>query len=546
VTSLFEASDTRQLFDRTEVDTRTSRTTDESRAPQRSAETRTAQIAAADSPLRVANFDMLATLPTIPGSLRAHWRRRYGNWLLLSDAIVVSVVVATAQILRFGNVTSGSLSAGHASVAYSAVSVLIVSAWALVLAVYHTRAQQVIGAGPEEFRRVWTATLWVFGVIAVISTLFKLEIARGYLATAFPLGLLALSVNRYVARSYVTAQHRRGRCMTAVLAVGEPISVTVLAQSLTRRPTDGYTVVGACIPGDPNCQKIIVPGLGPVRVFPYETDIRRAIAESHADTVALTSAAELGPEGIRDLSWQLEKLGVDLVVSPGIVDVAGPRLTVRPAGDLPLIHVDKPRYQGAKRFQKRAFDVCFSLLALLAASPIMIVAAVAVKATSRGPVFYRSQRIGLDGVPFPMIKFRTMVQDADQRLAEVSGLNESVGGVLFKIRKDPRITAVGRILRRYSIDELPQFINALRGEMSVVGPRPPLPGEVETYDHRVRRRLLVRPGITGLWQVSGRSDLSWDDSVRLDLSYVENWSMLSDLVIAAKTAWAVFGGSGAY
>jgi exopolysaccharide biosynthesis polyprenyl glycosylphosphotransferase len=283
-----------------------------------------------------------------------------------------------------------------------------------------------------------------------------------------------------------------------------------------------------------------------VRVFPYETDIRRAIAESHADTVALTSAAELGPEGIRDLSWQLEKLGVDLVVSPGIVDVAGPRLTVRPAGDLPLIHVDKPRYQGAKRFQKRAFDVCFSLLALLAASPIMIVAAVAVKATSRGPVFYRSQRIGLDGVPFPMIKFRTMVQDADQRLAEVSGLNESVGGVLFKIRKDPRITAVGRILRRYSIDELPQFINALRGEMSVVGPRPPLPGEVETYDHRVRRRLLVRPGITGLWQVSGRSDLSWDDSVRLDLSYVENWSMLSDLVIAAKTAWAVFGGSGAY
>jgi exopolysaccharide biosynthesis polyprenyl glycosylphosphotransferase len=260
----------------------------------------------------------------------------------------------------------------------------------------------------------------------------------------------------------------------------------------------------------------------------------------------LTSAAELGPEGIRDLSWQLEKLGVDLVVSPGIVDVAGPRLTVRPVGDLPLIHVDKPQYQGAKRFQKRAFDVCFSLLALLAASPVMIAAAVAVKVTSRGPVFYCAERIGLDGVPFRMIKFRSMVVDADRRLAEVAVLNDSVGGVLFKVRSDPRVTRVGRLLRRYSIDELPQFINVLRGDMSVVGPRPPLRREVETYDHRVRRRLLVRPGITGLWQVSGRSDLSWEDSARLDLSYVENWSMLSDLAIAARTVTVVCGGSGAY
>jgi exopolysaccharide biosynthesis polyprenyl glycosylphosphotransferase len=393
---------------------------------------------------------------------------------------------------------------------------------------------------------VWTATLWVFGVIAVISTLFKLEIARGYLAIAFPLGLLALTANRQLARRYVVARRRRGRFMTDVLVVGEPRSVKALAQSLMRHPADGYNVVGVCTPGVTQRESIVVPGLGPVPMFPYEPDIRGAIAASEADTVALTSTGELGSEGIRDLSWQLEKLGVDLVVSPGIVDVAGPRLTVRPVADLPLIHVDKPQYQGAKRFQKRAFDVCFSLLALLVAAPIMIVAAVAVKVTSRGPVFYRSERIGLDGVPFRMVKFRTMVADADRRLAEVVDLNDSVGGVLFKVRRDPRVTSVGRVLRRYSIDELPQFINALHGEMSVVGPRPPLRCEVETYDHRVRRRLLVRPGITGLWQVSGRSDLSWEDSVRLDLSYVENWSMLSDLAIAAKTVMAVCRSSGAY
>ena len=493
-----------------------------------------------------ADADALAALLRVPGSLRARWQVRYGVWLAASDVVVVSGVVAVAHILRFGNVTSGSLGAGYASVAYSAVSVLIVVAWVLVLAIYHTRAQQVVGAGPEEFRRVWTATLWVFGVIAIVSTLFKLEIARGYLAIAFPLGLFALSVNRHVARVFLAAQRRRGRCMTAVLAVGEPISATVLAQSLTRRPSDGYSVVGVCTPGGVARESIVVPGLGPVRVFAYDGDIRHAIAASQADTVALTSAAELGPEGMRDLSWQLEKLGVDLVVSPGIVDVAGPRLTVRPVGDLPLIHVDKPRYLGAKRFQKRAFDVCFSVLALLAASPVMVVAAVAVKLTSRGPVFYRAERTGLDGVPFRMIKFRTMVVDADRRLAEVADLNDCVGGVLFKIRSDPRVTSAGRLLRRYSIDELPQFINVLLGEMSVVGPRPPLQCEVQTYDHRVRRRLLVRPGITGLWQVSGRSDLSWEDSVRLDLSYVENWSMLSDLAIAAKTVGAICRGSGAY
>lgn len=485
-------------------------------------------------------------LATLPKSLRARWQQRYGRWLVASDFAVVSVVVVMAQILRFGHGAHASLRTAYTPIAYSSVSILIIFAWALVLAIYHTRSQRVIGAGPEEFRRVWTATLGLFGLIAVVSTLFKLEIARGYLAIAFPLGLVALSVNRHLARRYVAAQRRRGRFMTAVLAVGEPISVTVLAQSLTQKPSDGYTVVGACTPGATQYENIVVPGLGPVPVFPYDGDIRRAIGASHADTVALTSAAELGPEGIRDLSWQLEKLGVELVVSPGIVDVAGPRLTVRPVADLPLIHVDKPQYMGAKRFQKRAFDICFASLALLAASPIMIAAAIAVKVTSRGPVFYRAERIGLDGVPFRMIKFRSMVVDADRRLAEVAQLNESAGGVLFKIRKDPRITPVGRVLRRYSIDELPQFINVLRGEMSVVGPRPPLRSEVETYDHRVRRRLLVRPGITGLWQVSGRSDLCWEDSVRLDLSYVENWSMLSDLAIAVKTVGAVCGGSGAY
>jgi lipopolysaccharide/colanic/teichoic acid biosynthesis glycosyltransferase len=175
-----------------------------------------------------------------------------------------------------------------------------------------------------------------------------------------------------------------------------------------------------------------------------------------------------------------------------------------------------------------------------------LLAALAVKLTSRGPVFYRSERIGLDGKPFQMIKFRTMIDGADKQVGALEALNESAGGVLFKIREDPRVTRVGRVLRRYSIDELPQFFNVLRRDMSVVGPRPPLRREVDTYDYQVRRRLLVLPGITGLWQVSGRADLPWEESVRLDLRYVENWSLAMDLMILWRTVFAVLKREGAY
>jgi exopolysaccharide biosynthesis polyprenyl glycosylphosphotransferase len=355
-----------------------------------------------------------------------------------------------------------------------------------------------------------------------------------------------LMLGRSICRRFLTAQRRRGRCVTSVLAVGDPRAVRSLVQSLAREWWYGYSVIGVCLTGRPAGGTIEIPGVGTLPILGDENDVDRAIAETNADTVALTATEHLGPEGIRELSWQLDELGVDLVVSPGVVDVAGPRLTMQPVSGLPLIHVEKPQYSGTKRIQKRAFDLCVSFVVLLGALPVMMAAAIAIKLTSRGPVFYRAERIGLDGEPFQMIKFRTMVEDADAQVGTLATLNESIGGVLFKIRRDPRVTPVGRVLRRYSIDELPQFLNVLRKDMSVVGPRPPLRREVDTYDHQVRRRLLVLPGITGLWQVSGRADLSWEDSVRLDLSYVENWSITSDLLIAAKTVRTVFAGTGAY
>jgi exopolysaccharide biosynthesis polyprenyl glycosylphosphotransferase len=447
-----------------------------------------------------------------------------------------------AQTLRFGEVGPGP-SLRYSFINYLAISAAIVVLWMVALGVYGTRSTRLLGNGLEESRRVVAATLSMFGVLAVVSVLLRLDIARGYLAIALPAGLLGLLVSRFVERRVVARYRSEGRLSNAVLAVGSRESLRVLAKSFARNPADGLRLVGACGPGLAGDETVtLAPGLR-VRVY-CDDGIVDAVRKSGADTVVLASG-HLTPDEIRDLSWHLEDEGVDLIVAPGMVDVAAPRLTVWLAGGQPLIRVEKPRYNGAKSISKRAFDVTFAALALCATAPVLLIAALAIKLTSRGPVFYSSERVGISGQSFRMLKFRTMVVDAEERLAEIAHLNES-DGVLFKMRFDPRVTPVGRLLRRYSIDELPQFFNVLLGHMSVVGPRPPLPREADTYDLRTRRRLLVRPGITGLWQISGRSDLSWEDSVRLDLSYVENWSMIGDLLIAASTAKAVFTASGAY
>ena len=479
---------------------------------------------------------------------RAGWQRRYGTWLHAADVLVISAAVVLAHLLRFGTTdpTLPGGSAGYWAVSgYWVVSILIAASWVWFLMIYRTREPTVVGGGPEEFRRVWSATLSLFGVIAIVSLLAKVDLARGYLAIALPLGLVGLLANRVLARKVLVAMRRRGHLLSSVLAVGEPESVRALADSLARHREDGYAVVAACEPGKSGHGMLDVAEGRTIPLLPYDSEFRHVVEACGADTVVLTSTAHLGPRGIRDLSWQLDKLDVDLVVSPAMVDLGAPRLTVRPLAGLPLIQVAKPRYEGAKGFQKRAFDVCFSLSALTVVLPVMLFVALTIKLTSPGPVFHTSERIGRDGKPFRMIKFRSMVVDADQRLGDIAHLNEC-DGLAFKVRRDPRVTSVGRFLRRYSIDELPQFISVLRGDMSVVGPRPHFSTQVESYDDRLRRRLLVRPGITGLWQVRGRSDLSWHEGTRLDESYVENWSMMGDLAISLATAVAVIRHSGAY
>ncbi|GAB0104511.1 sugar transferase [Nocardia sp. JMUB6875] len=478
---------------------------------------------------------------------QGRWQAEYGRRLRISDALVVAGAVAGAQLIRFDGLNHNDSQldwAGGARVGYSAISTLLVVAWLGFLALGNAWSTAVIGSGSEEYRRLVGATMRLFGLIAIASLLLRIEFARGYLAIALPVGLLGLMVNRMLWRKFAARQHREGRFLTSVLVVGRHDSAHEIMRCFERDPAVGYCVVGVYSPYAAEDELTDIEESG-LPVLGGESTIIEAIEATGADTVAIAATERLGTTGINDLVWQLSPRGIDLVVTPGVVDVADQRLSIRPVANLPLLHIGRPQYDRAKSFGKAAFDFLFAAAALLAALPVMVIAAVAIKLTSPGPVFYLSERIGLDGEPFRMIKFRSMRTGADRDLGDLLAANDGAGP-LFKMREDPRVTSVGRILRKYSLDELPQFINVLRGEMSVVGPRPPLRGEVERYDRKVRRRLLVKPGLTGLWQVSGRSDLSWEESVRLDLSYVENWSMVQDLLIIRKTIFAVARSDGAY
>lgn len=477
------------------------------------------------------------------------WQHSYTRRLAWTDAGVVVVAVTGAHVVRFGAEPT-ELSAQTLDLSYVAVSVVLAAVWIGLLELFRTRDRRVVGEGVDEYRRIGDACFRLFGLGAIVALLLRLDVARGYLAIAFPAGLVGLTLGRWLWRRWLVRQRAGGGFCATVVVVGEHRSAVHMATLFAQDPHAGYRVVGACVPGkDPGLRRRatdrLTAGDLQVPVLGDETMVLEALRTTGADTVAVTATERLGHEKIRALAWQLESLDVDLVVAPGVVDVAGPRLKIRPVAGLPLVHVEEPQYEGASRFGKFAFDLVFASTVLVLSAPVLLVAAVAVKLTSPGPVFYRAERVGINGEGFSMLKLRSMVAGADTRMVGLVGDNEA-SGPLFKIRDDPRVTRVGRFLRRYSVDELPQLVNVLRGDMSVVGPRPPLPSEVATYTGDVHRRLLVKPGITGLWQVSGRSDLSWEESVRLDLSYVENWSTVQDLVIVFRTARAVLASKGAY
>ena len=459
------------------------------------------------------------------------WSRDYLRRVALADFGCAVVGVFTAAQLRFGsNVTD----------MYLALSLTLPVLWIAALWLAGAYDVRFIGTGSDEYRKVLNAGVSLTAAVAIFSYAINLELSRAYVVIALPSVTLFDLLARFAIRKRLHRQRMRGKCLHNVVAVGHELAVADLVTELGRDWYHGLTVVGACVIRPGECDEVVG-----VPVYGGLDDITAAVKAFGADTVAITACPEMDGVRLRSLAWELEKTGTDLCVSPALLDVAGPRTTIRPTAGLTLLHVDHPQLSGFRLVLKGMFDRCAAAAALVMLAPVMAALAVAVWLHDRGPALFTQVRVGKDGHSFRMYKFRTMVVDAERRRAELVPSNDS-DGVLFKLRRDPRVTGVGAHLRRLSLDELPQLFNVFLGDMSLVGPRPALPDEAAVYAEHVRRRLVVKPGLTGLWQVNGRSDLSWEESVRLDLRYVENWSFALDLQILWKTISVMLRGSGAY
>jgi exopolysaccharide biosynthesis polyprenyl glycosylphosphotransferase len=417
--------------------------------------------------------------------------------------------------------------------------------WVCALLVTHGYERRYLGITTNEYRAVARAAVWLGAVAVISSWVLRIELARGLLLAVLPTLLVVGLLARHVLRRSLLARRHRGVDTQRTVVIGNIRTVGPMIRQLQGAPGEGMQVVGACVSGIASGGDHASEVEG-VPVFGYPQEAMEAIDLLDAEVVAVSADPDLSGPALRRLAWSLEERSVDLVVASGLFDVAGPRLSIRPAAGMPLLHVERPAMSGARRAVKRVVDWVGALVLCLLALPLFVVVAVAIRVDSPGPVLFRQVRVGARGSTFPMFKFRTMCVDAEARLPEVATAADAGNTVLFKMRRDPRITRVGGWLRRFSVDELPQLVNVLRGEMSLVGPRPPLPREVEGYESDAVRRLRVRPGLTGLWQVSGRSDLSWEDSLRLDLWYVDNWSLVLDLQIISRTVRAVLRGTGAY
>ena len=466
-------------------------------------------------------------------AIRATWTSTYLRTAAVLDSLCSLLAGLIALEVRFA--VQGDVLAG-----YVALTAVLPVLWLASVALTGGYDPRFIGVGSDEFRRVLNAAVSLTAGVAVVAYAAKFDLARGYVVVALPCAGIFDLLARYGLRKRLHRQRRSGQYMRRTVAVGHPAPVRDLVSLLRRDSHHGLSVVAACVAGARHQDEVAdVPICGGL------DSVASVVSRFNADTVAILACPEMNGARLRELAWDLEKTGTEMCVASALLDVAGPRTTIRPVAGLPLLHVDHAELAGSKQVIKAVFDRVSAVLALALLAPLFVVIALAIRITDGGPAFFRQIRVGKDGEPFTVWKFRTMVVDAEARKEQLLVRNDA-DGALFKMRRDPRVTRTGAWLRRGSLDELPQLLNVMSGTMSLVGPRPALPVEVAKYGHHMRRRLAVKPGITGLWQINGRSDLPWDEAERLDLRYVENWSLVLDLQILWKTLSAVARGSGAY
>ena len=453
--------------------------------------------------------------------------------LIVTDVVIVAIALGTGLLIS----SRASQWAIDPTLAIYGTPVVIGLLWVALLIGRGSYNRRIIGLGTEEVRRAISATLVLFAIVAGTGYLFRADISRAYAFVSLPLGIVLIGFERFAWRQWLYRERKQGRFLTRIIVIGSQRTSQALADKLNQEAYAGYQVIDQIgLPNDHESDSKIEEWIDHVDV---------AIGRLDAAAIAIDPGDDAPYEVIRQLSWRLEGRNLDLLISPGSLDVAGPRLSVRPAAGLPLLHLDEAVLSRSQRALKRSLDVVASILVIAVLSPLMLVSALAVRFTSRGPVIYKQVRVGRSGTTFTMFKFRTMHARADSQVKGLREKNED-SGPMFKLANDPRITKIGKFLRRWSIDETPQLFNVLGGSMSLVGPRPHPLDDVDRYEKKAFRRLALKPGMTGLWQVNGRSELSWEQALQLDLHYVEKWSLESDLFLLARTVKAVIRGSGAF
>jgi exopolysaccharide biosynthesis polyprenyl glycosylphosphotransferase len=493
--------------------------------------------------------DSLARLQTRASSAKAQasrWKQAYRRRVLVVDALVLIAAVATADTFSWLLAEDGAADRLGLT-KHTLLSVVLVALWMIALGVQRSRDISLVGIGAEEYRRVVSATAWVFGLIAIWVVLMRDPVSRVQIGIALGLGLFGLIVGRHLLRRNLANRRRRGEYVTRVVVLGKLEPARVLCESFARSPDTGYRVVGLCVPDfDGEFGEEVDLPTGAVPILGDDSAVKSALRFAGADALAVAAAEHLGYQNMRKLAWRMQSMNTELIVVPGMTDVAAHRLRIRPIDNMPLFHIDAPPQQDSpSMFAKRLLDITLGTIALVASLPVIVVAAIAVKIEDGGPAMFKQERVGFVGKRFKMHKLRTMTRESATGTRTDS---DNSRGVFHgkSAPENPRITRVGRFLRRTSIDELPQLFNVIGGSMSLVGPRPLVVGEAESVDHFVARRALVKPGMTGQWQISGRSDLTDEERVRLDHSYVDNWSVMQDLMIIWRTVRAVLRREGAY
>ena len=463
------------------------------------------------------------------------WETTYRRVIRFAD------IVTIAACMWFGLfILSGSFTPSYRGGGLAVITGAVLAATQLARRSSEIR---ILGQGADEYRRLASAVAWAIVALGLAGLAAQLPDLRPWVFAVLPMAGAAMTLERFALRKVLHARRARSACMVPVMAAGGAHEVADLIARTRRESYNGWSVEAVCVPTPADASRPseisgvpVVGGLENVAELAEHGGYRVVVAVPHP----WWTGARL-----RDMAWELENTTADLVVAPALMEISGPRLRLAPVYGLTLLRLSKPSFSGGRWLLKATIDRVGAVIMLLVLAPLLLAIGTAIKLEDRGPVFFRQERVGRGGSTFAILKFRSMVVDAESRLRDLAALNEAAGP-LFKLRMDPRVTRVGAILRRYSLDELPQLVNVAKGHMSLVGPRPPLPREVASYAHDARRRLLVKPGLTGLWQVSGRSDLSWEEAVRLDLRYVENWSLVLDIMIAWKTVSAVFHRTGAY